>query len=261
VNRKKHESLSLDQVKDFLTNMYLMESKTVEWTGGGDPTQYTHINEVIILAASLGYRQGFITNGIDLKKNLNEEALRSLDWVRISMNALDYVEYIDLPEYSGTLGFSYVWNDDTDREVFEEIRRYADRYKPKYIRVVPDCQATFEEQIQHNASYPGKVALLGEPFFYQEKTFDKPDSCYWGYFKPFLLHDGWIYPCSSVVLNEDSERSFHEKYRWCRLEEIAYKWGNPMEPFNPQDCNHCVFCNQNKKVQSLIETNGMEDFI
>ncbi len=83
--------------------------------------------------------------------------------------------------------------------------------------------------------------------------------------KPFLHHDGNYYPCSSVVLNSDSDGHFHERYRIGKLEEIVDRylirtiWKS--KPFDSKHCNHCVFCSQNELIDSLMIPSGMEDFI
>jgi len=261
VNRSVHEDLSIGLIYTVLNSLRLIGLKTVEWTGGGDPTQYKHINECISEAAELGLQQGLITNGVAVKKKITRESLDNLTWMRVSMNCLDYVEDIELPEFNGTLGFSYVMNENSDRDIFNRINEYVRRYNPKYVRVVPNCQATHEEQEKNNKIYSEFVKTLGEPYFYQVKAFEKPDNCYWGYFKPFLLHDGWVYPCSSVVLNEDALRQFHSKYRWVKAEHLYEKYLSKMESFDPVNCSHCVFTAQNKQVETLLTPSGMERFV
>ena len=260
-NRDKHEDLGVEVILELLATMRVRGLKTVEWTGGGDPTQYAHINECIEYAHSLGLQQGLISNGVAVKDKISQNSLDKLRWLRISMNCLDYVEDIELPDFGGTLGFSYVMNDLTNNDTIPRIKNYVEKYTPEYVRIVPNCQATHLEQEENNAKYSEFVKTLGEPFFYQTKAFEKPDNCWWGYFKPFLLHDGWVYPCSSVVLNEDAERQFHNKYRWVRAEQLPFIYDHIMLPFDPKNCSHCVFTAQNRQVEGIMKPNGMENFV
>jgi MoaA/NifB/PqqE/SkfB family radical SAM enzyme len=260
VNRSKHESLDADLLIDVLDRMVDYEEfKTIEWTGGGDPTQWEPIALMIQWASGFDLEQGFITNGVDLKKI--DQVLAYLKWIRISMNCLDYVDGIEIPKFNGTLGFSYVMNAKTTKETLGRLDDHVKRYRPKYVRIVPNCQASDEEQANNNTVYSEMVRTWGPPYFYQAKTFHKPDKCWWCYLKPFILHDGWVYPCSSVVLNEDAERQFHDKYRWVKLEDLPSVYGKPMVSFPTGNCNHCVFYDQNAMVDEIMHPNGMENFI
>ena len=261
-NRDKQEDLDVYLLIDALKKMRILGAKTVEWTGGGDPSLYTDINEVILVAKALGYKQGFISNGVATNKLLTKNSLKALTWLRISMNCLDYVDDIEMPTIDGTIGFSYVLNEKTlIRNSLVRLNAYVKKYNPSYVRIVPNCQATDEEQVENNRRYSIMVDNWGSPYFYQKKEFGKPERCWWGYFKPFLLHDGYVYPCSSVVLNIDAERKFHEKYRWIKIENMEDLYKGKMVGFSNESCLHCVFKTQNEIVDSLINPKGMEDFI
>ena len=64
-----------------------------------------------------------------------------------------------------------------------------------------------------------------------------------------------------MVLNDDAERSFHDKYRWIEAAKLDTVYSREMLPFDPVNCDHCVFTAQNEMVDSLISPNGMENFI
>lgn len=260
-NRETHEDLPITEIIDLLRELRRSGLKTVEWTGGGDPTLYEDIQEAIFAARTLGLKQGFITNGILLSKKITQSLLNKLWWVRISMNCLDYVDDIEIPEILGTLGFSYVMNDKTTVGTIVRLKQHVAKYHPAYVRIVPNCQATDEEQIENNLKYSKMIEDWGTPFFYQAKTFAAPQRCWWGYFKPFVLHDGNVFRCSSVVLNAGSDYTFHEKFKWCTIEELPDMYRSVMKEYTPIECNHCVFKGQNDLVDSLINKTGMEDFI
>jgi MoaA/NifB/PqqE/SkfB family radical SAM enzyme len=259
-NREKHEDLNPRLIVNTLLTLNRLGLKAVEWTGGGDPTMYEHISSVIAAADLLDLDQGFITNGVSLK-TLSQKTLSRLKWIRISMNSLDYVPDIEIPKFHGALGFSYVMNEHTTQEVLARIDKYVKKYSPKYVRIVPNCQATELEQEENNENLSRTVSEWGKPYFYQAKTFSRPARCWWGYLKPFLLHDGYVYPCSSVVLNENSGKTFHKTYRWIAAKEISLLYSKNMFPFPTENCSHCVFRAQNDMVDSLLTNTGMENFI
>lgn len=261
VNRDKHEDLRLVDLTRFLDESSRLGVKTVEWTGGGDPTQYKYIREVVdYVHHKLHRQQGFITNGIDLVSVLQSD-IHHLSWIRVSLNSLDYVDDIHLPEdYKGTLGFSYVMNSGTAKSVKKKIDKYINKYKPSYVRIVPDCQISYQNLASANAYYSQVVKAWGPPYFYQTKTFSHPKRCWWCYCKPFLLHDGFVYPCSSVVLNDTSERSFHAKFRWFAMDKLASMYQEEAIPFDSKDCTNCVFGEQNSILEAVINPE-MEAFV
>ncbi len=261
-NRDKQEDLEYSRITRFLQSMKDVDAKTVEWTGGGDPTLYHSINDLISIAHFLGFQQGMITNGLGFDR-LKPSSLDSLKWLRISMNCLDYVNDIEIPilPINLTLGFSYVINGKTTIGTIDKLKKYVHRHGPDYVRVVPDCQIPVPEQKGTNIAYSKLVSEWGKPFFYQAKKFEKPEKCYWGYIKPFILHDGFVYRCSSVVLNDDAERSFHEKYRWCEMEDLLMNYMIKMDPFIPDSCEHCVFTKQNNLIKEIINPCEMWRFV
>ena len=263
VNRNKNEFLSYKSVYELLKNLKARGLKTVEWTGGGDPTLYPYINESISVANSLGLEQGFITNGISLVTNLSEFSFSYLNWIRISMNSLDYDKVVQIPfnNFDGALGFSYVMNEKTTEDVLKKLQEYVVAFKPAYVRIVPNCQATDEQQRENNEKFSKRVEGWGEPYFYQKKEFCKPQRCWWGYVKPFILHDNFAYRCSSVVLNDNADRQFHHRYRWCTIEELPKKYDKLMECYEPEQCSHCVFTKKNNMVDSIMNPNDMINFV
>jgi len=160
------------------------------------------------------------------------------------------------------LGFSYVWNKKTDPEnVHGQLDAFVDKYNPAYVRIVPDCQATYEEQVENNRVLGEWIGRWGSPYFYQAKHFEKPERCWWCYLKPFILHDGYVYPCSSVVLNSTSGYTFHKKFRWCHMDSLHKVYNKEAVAFQVEHCDHCVFKGQNDLIEELVYPNGMENFI
>ena len=262
-NRTKTETLSYDFVINTLEKFRSCGAKTAEFTGGGDPLLHPQINEIIEHAWTIGYRIGLITNGVALER-LTPDSLRKLHWIRISMNCLDYVESIDIPEMpkSVTLGFSYVISDDTDIvESKAKLDLYSDKYMPAYIRCVQNCKNSHEDQDRNNITFETMVSGWGSPYIYQNKSFNRPETCYWCYVKPFIFCDSYVYPCSSVVLNSDSDEKFHEKYRWKTVDELIDAYNHQPVSFNNDSCDKCVFEIQCNEVDSIMNPSNMEDFV
>lgn len=259
--RVKHESLDIEKLTEFL-RVFSGTAKVCEWTGGGDPTLYSEINDAVMSAYQLGYQQAMITNGLDLS-GISDKSMSKFTWMRISLNGLDYGRVAQKPptSFQGKLGFSYVWNEKTTDEIINEVKNICKSYGGSYVRIVPNCITTVEEQRENNRRLSDIVEQLGEPFFFQPKQFKQPDKCYWAYFKPFILHDGFVYPCSSVVLNDEAERTFHNKYRICKMEDFYKESQQELRGLSTENCTHCVFYPQNEMIQDLLKPDIMSNFI
>ena len=239
-------------VRDFVD----LGAKTIEITGGGDPTMCYYINELILYCKDLGLKVGLITNGVLLNKKVRFEVLKCLTWLRVSLNCLDYVKDIELKVPDGvTLGFSYVWNEKSNLAVLEKIKRYKEKYKARYVRVVPDCR-----RVKFIKEYRKKIRPLIRDFpdfFFQEKDYTPPKRCWMGYLKPFVNSDGYVYHCSANPL---INLKFNEKFRMGHISEIKNIWKNP-KPFCTKYCGECFFKEHNELLEMVMLEVDHRDFI
>lgn len=240
--------LTLTQVKNLLVDFAWLGAKTVELTGGGDPTMFPMINETIAGAVSLGYAVGMITNGVALREKVTQDNLDKLAWLRISLNSLDYVREIDVPKIKGTLGFSYVWTNISTEERLQQIASYAQAHKALYVRIVPNCLDASEKETLHLAVEPFIEKFPG--MFLQEKSTGVPPRCWIGYIKPFVNADGWVYRCSANPL---LLRKFHPAFRMCAVENILNYWQQPATAFSTELCESgkCFFSEQNALIEDI----------
>lgn len=258
-NREKDE-LTYDDVKTVLRSFRVIGAKTVEFTGGGDPTLHKDINNMLETAFNFNYKVGFITNGVALKKNVSKELIERMTWIRISLNCLDYVGNIDLDIdtlYRPTLGFSYVWNEYSTKEMIDKLKIYKNKYKAKYVRVVPDCR-----NVKFIEEYREKIMPLIEESgidgaFFQQKEYIPPERCWAGYIKPFVNADGYIYHCSANPL---IDLKFNHKFRMGHINDIFDIWYDP-KPFYTDNCGECFFKEHNEIIENLLLEIEHEEFI
>lgn len=263
-NRTHKYVWDYDKLLQATKNFIDLGIKTIEISGGGEPTLYPHINEYIMFLKKHNIQIGLITNGININSTISKHLLNDISWIRISANVLDYKDKIDIPEdYTGTLGFSYCWTEGISSvEQLRKIQDIAKSNNVKYIRLVPNCLATTEEQIVNNERLSKLAATIGEPLFFQAKVFDTPDNCYWGYMKPFLYPDEYIYPCSSSILNDAADKQFNPIYRWYHYEDTKKIYSEKIKSaINTKNCNHCVFTEQNKMMEYALNPQTHENFI
>lgn len=251
------DELSLEEVVGTLKNFRELGALGVELTGGGDPTMYPYINETIEMAFELGYDIGMITNGVMLKRKVKQENLDRLTWLRISLNSLDYVKDIEIPQIKGTLGFSYVWNQRTDPNMLERLSNYAEEYGADFVRVVPNCLNIEEQKLYQDQIKP--IIERYPKLFFQQKEYKVPELCWIGYLKPFITPDGNISRCSANPL---IERKFNDRFVMGNIRDISSIYEN-VNPFETGYCQEgkCFFKEQNdfiKKVKDNQDLGGYE---
>jgi Radical SAM superfamily len=224
-------------------------------------------------------------------KTVRPETLDKLTWVRISMAGLDHDErevYVpDIDHSKTTLGFSYVAHDlyiepadphhgkvsrpldilsgDCHRQpnvsfedrvewLVEQFKYYVDKYKPSYLRLLPNCLEPPKieprcKQLQCMADEVNEAAGR-EVVFVQYKPPAAPKACLLGVIHPVLNCDGYVYPCDSCVLNETAGHKFGETWRVCHWSEIAKLYENPLPRSLIADthkqCPGCVFTRSNE---------------
>ena len=82
----RKDSLSEEAVNATLESFKKIGGRSIEWTGGGEPTVSPIFLSVVKKAESLGLRQSLVTNGKLLGGDI-ADAVTEFDWVRISLNS------------------------------------------------------------------------------------------------------------------------------------------------------------------------------
>lgn len=82
-NRTTHDDMDLNFALPVIMRLRDLGTKSITFTGGGEPTMNPRLAAMIEFVDSIGMRAGLITNGIDL----NRIPFGSLDFVRISLDA------------------------------------------------------------------------------------------------------------------------------------------------------------------------------
>lgn len=265
VKHREGDEIPFEDMKKVIYDFVEMGILSAEVTGGGDPTLYPQINELIQYLTDRNITVGFITNGLALHK-LTKETLNRLTWLRISLSFLDEgawinkkarVKDIEIPTIKGTLGFSYVWNQESTIEKLEKINEYAKRYNASFVRIVPNCLNVFEQ-----GKYKADILPIMDKFpnfFFQTKSYEVYPTCMIGWLKPYLNADGYLYHCSANPL---LEQKFHRNFRICHMSEIRDVWEKPF-PADVSCCEKgkCFYSEQNRMINSLVAEVPHEHFI
>jgi MoaA/NifB/PqqE/SkfB family radical SAM enzyme len=263
---KLFPDLKMIQIKSVVEKLKKMGLKAIILSGGGEPTIYPQINELLEYLHNEKLQIGLITNGVALAEKINPQNLSYLSWIRISINTLDYLGDVKIPKLNPkktTLGFSYIWNpltsEKTIRKIQKKIKEVSPSNQVEYVRLLPDCNLETKELEKAHQKLRKLAKKLGSPFFHQYKTHITPSECHLGRLHPVLYTDGSIYPCDSLVLNSPAnEKKFHRKYALCEWNEIGNYYRKKIKGtlIDTKNCPHCVFSRQNELLFEIINTNN-----
>jgi MoaA/NifB/PqqE/SkfB family radical SAM enzyme len=189
-----------------------------------------------------------------------------LTWLRVSLSFLDegawqnpkaMVKDIEIPPIKGTLGLSYVWNEESTIEKLEKINQYAQRFKASFVRIVPNCLNVHEQEKYKDEIIP--IMNKFPNFFFQTKSYEVYPNCMIGWLKPYLNADGYIYHCSANPL---IEQKFHPNFRICHMTEVKETWKNP-HPADISCCEKgkCFYSEQNRLIDCLKTEVPHKNFI
>ena len=274
------QEINIDDAKQIVDMYRKLGAKSVEITGGGDPTMYPSINELIHYVSDHGLGVGMITNGLRLKK-VEDEALKKLDWMRISLAGLEIdkdelymkMDASRFPEMTGssmvisqgqTLSSQVFDNGlvqlellptylDNMRNQIERAMRIVDHLGLKYLRVVPNCY-NLDEIKWARDNVPNLLKDYPKTTFNQAKDTTTPAKCYWKYMKPFVNADGYVYQCSTLSLFHGY---FHPDWRIGHWTEIEKIYERPIESFDTTKCPYCFYGDQNNVLSDLVASKSI----
>lgn len=258
-HRTFHSTLELPRIEDYVVKLVSRGLKAVILTGGGEPTIYKHFNELGEFILDQGLELALISNGTQWKR-VNDRILRSLTWLRISMNRFDHWESrivipVDRVGAKTTVGMSVCFSGaNKDLDFLRAVAQRARAHDVAYVRVLPDCMLPQRELLREHDLLRELFATIpaGERFFHQYKIHGAPSqsTCHQSFFRPYLSEEvnpdtgtsGTVFPCDSVVLN-DQAKKFKGTYALCAPEQILeYMDGAIPQRFDARrDCTGCVF--------------------
>ncbi|MBK7149002.1 MAG: radical SAM protein [Bacteroidetes bacterium] len=94
-----NQSLEHDIAADTIKQLASMGTKSITFTGGGDPTMHPHLAEMLQLAKKSSLDVALITNG--LRQFSAEFIVENCTWVRFSVDAYDKDSYIRSKQVDG----------------------------------------------------------------------------------------------------------------------------------------------------------------
>lgn len=268
-DRDKKLEMPYETLSKAIMDFKSLGVKSIEFTGGGEPTLYPKINDAIDLASSLNLAMGINTNCLTIDK---VKDWSKFSWVRISANSFDEknkslekfkenVKY--LKTVTNVTACYIVYKDLEDLTVLKDIIEFANENKI-LTRITPDCIQNIDgikNLIQTIKTYISQFkdntyAFCSDFNIYFDKR--PEDFCAIHMIKPFLYTDGYIYKCPSSELAKENGKVVRDIFRVCKAEDILDYYKNNFEVFS-HDCSYCKYTKQNEILYYLLmETKNNE---
>jgi len=252
--------LDVDYVKDIMSQFKTLGTKAVELTGGGDPTCYKHLDEIVNFLFDNGFSIGMNTNGI---LNNKYDFWDKFSWIRLSMNSLDkfpeekvhHIQHIRSGKSPPDVTGCYVWNELGPKNI-NMVIEYANRNKI-ITRVVPNCITTKDDIDKQMEEIHGFVDnYVGNEFvFVSDFNIDtgqrKNNNCYVHHIKPCVFTDGYVYSCPSSELSVENGITLKPEFRICKGDEVSDYYQNHFE-VKERNCYYCKYKQQNEFLENLL---------
>lgn len=244
---------------------YDLGTRSIEITGGGEPTLYPKVNEMLIFLHGLGLNIGFITNTVDSQRVKYWDYCK---WVRISLNTLDYRGDMNIGPIrdSGTyISGCYIWNEISTLESLDKIAEFSAREKI-VCRIAPDCIKDGDE-INHSVTvlrellreYEDNKYLFLSDF---NITTDRPNmDCRIHMIKPCFYLDGYVYSCPSTELAVENDHKINKEAMVCSYDNIYnfYTKGNAIKKVT-RDCSYCKYVQQQIVLDEVLTETTFNEF-
>lgn len=85
--RVTNENIPLDKMKEIVHQLGKLGTKSIIFSGGGEPEIYAGLDEIIEIGASYGIKMGMVSNHLRYSPKLLDAIINHLSWLKISINA------------------------------------------------------------------------------------------------------------------------------------------------------------------------------
>ncbi len=268
--RDKSLELPFSKLKKSIDQFVDLGIKSIELTGGGEPTQYSNINALIeYIVDEKKLPLGMNTNAMSVDR-ITINNWKKFDWVRVAMNIFDdkknYVE--NMIEFEGGVDFIKKYTNITacyivpkeigTKNLFNMFCFAIDKEIP--TRIAPDCiqkKPQIKKMIDRINKFIDTRPNLKNSQYLFVSDFNvflgkrENNVCLTHMIKPFLYTDGWVYCCPSSELAIENGRTMQRKFRVCRMEDVKYYYTHKFEAFH-HTCSYCKYTAQNNLLAHNI---------
>lgn len=268
--------LDLDVIKRLFDDLSANGTSGVVLEGGGEPSLYTKFGQVVSYAKEKGLALGLITNGT---VRLQDELLKSFEWIRVSLDASTAEEYMELKgvdcfesvlsniahyaQYCQTVGIGYVVTNKNISQIESLVMR---------LREIGTAYVQLRPVVDSEELYPEGVDLSFLKF-YQNSQFGvivdgmkenaQPGngglSCVTNSITSIISGDGSVYLCGRLniydwlePIGNINEQSFHDI--WYGIERLKQLEMVHDGEFCRQNCPQCRVSKFNQLLERLENT-------
>lgn len=262
----KHLDMPFEVLESGVTQFQSLGTRAIEMTGGGDPTLYPRINDVMELLSELDYHIGINTNAVDSQLIKHWEYC---DWVRVSMNTLDYYDTVNIApirDRGAYISACYIWNEMSTRETLHRVAAFCKAEKI-VCRIAPDCikplrfidgSVAFLKQVMMT-DFPDNEYLFLSDF--NITTERHSTNCLIHTIKPCFYTDGYVYPCPSSELAMENDSQMQPKFAVCKWDGIHDFYTSPkaLEP-TERPCSYCKYEKQQVLLEEVLTETTFNEF-
>lgn len=251
---KRGTEMTLKELKTAVDTLHKYGTKAIEFSGGGEPTLWPHLDKAVDYIHDKGIKISMITNGLDID-HLKPETISKFAWIRISIQSLGYVKKINwqhLEKYT-KISFSYIVATGEKLEGIKNIHPYC------AVESITTRIAIQRPSTEERAEEVKKVVdELGWPYFWSHKEVGQPKACYMAWVRAAIDWRSTFLVCPASQLVPNSEGKIAQTFGLCHVNDLE-QWllDNP-----PRDLKYnCKYCNCGKEHNDFVNklVKGGED--
>lgn len=245
-------TMPTDEAIQVLSRFYLMGTRAVTITGGGEPTLHDGLNRVLHYCSRRRLQVGLVTNGLRWSQEGVPPEAMYCQWIRISVvdghDATRIVEDICKGAPTIAVGVSFTVTTSPDVEAACVLCDLANRIPNlTHIRFVQDILSPSGEGLRLVQSTV--EAVSGKAIFQRRDKFERgANPCLLSRLKPFIDADGQVYPCCGVQYATDEVRCLPESMRMCHWTGFY-----DAPSFDGSVCQRCFYGQYNWTLDGLVQ--------
>jgi organic radical activating enzyme len=273
-NREKSEKINRDDLIDFIDNLSELGTKAITITGGGEPTFYPFLEEIIEYCEMKDIEVGLVTNGSNLS-SVTEKTFNNITWCRISCSDV-LPSQVNMEQWYKTIekavvknlyidwAFSYVISSKPNYLILGNILDFANNHNFTHVRIVSDIldveNTPDMNTVKHNVKELGVNDSLA--IYQGRKNFTHGAKvCYISLLKPVIGANGGIYPCCGTQYALDNPSLDYEKTMQMGTMEDLPDLIDEQKFFDGSKCVKCYYNEYNELIKQIVEKTLHKRFI
>jgi len=279
------------KVIEILEDAVHMKVKSIQFTGGGEPTVHRDCAHIIQFTNALGLETSLVTNGVLLDKKMRDVLMRST-WVRISLDAGTKESYMFVrgiksadsfrnvqdnisalvqqrnktPLSQLHIGIGFVITRDNWREIPVAVKIAKDlgadsiRLTVAFTGQTDDYYAEFGTEAEklckeaEDLSHKDFIVVNNFNERLKDLYIKSPeyDRCVYQHFMTFIGADLNVYVCCT---NSYNRRGLVGSLKYQGFSDLwqSVEKRNFMEKFNARECPVCQFNDKNRAMNTLMD--------